>query len=130
MQCACTCRRLHAMPRRDRPGREFLDAVLSTLRGDGSVLVPVDTAGRVLELVLLLERAWADARLTYPLVLLSPMVRGGWLLESHTPPLGRPTTPWSAPHRRWSGLMRASHEQAACDCRPHMLAAHHPCAGP
>lgn len=39
-------------------GRELLDAVLSTLRGDGSVLLPVDSAGRVLELILLLERHW------------------------------------------------------------------------
>ena len=39
----------------------------------GNVLVPVDTAGRALELVLLLERAWADARLTYPLLLLTPV---------------------------------------------------------
>ena len=47
--------------------------MLSTLRGDGNVLLPVDTAGRVLELVLLLEGHWAEHRLTYPLVLLSPM---------------------------------------------------------
>ena len=32
---------------------------MSTLRGDGCVLVPVDAAGRVLELLLLLEEFWA-----------------------------------------------------------------------
>lgn len=52
--------------------------MLSTLRGDGNVLLPIDSAGRVLELVLLFERAWAEGRLTYPLALLSPMV-GGWV---------------------------------------------------
>lgn len=31
------------------------------------------TAGRLLELVLLLERHWVEHRLTYPLVLLSAM---------------------------------------------------------
>jgi hypothetical protein len=31
---------------------------MSTLRGDGSVLLPIDTAGRMLELVLLLEKHW------------------------------------------------------------------------
>ena len=31
---------------------------MSTLRGDGNVLIPVDAAGRVLELILLLEGHW------------------------------------------------------------------------
>lgn len=39
-------------------------------RRGGHVLVPVDTAGRVLELLLLLERHWAAHNLTYPLVFL------------------------------------------------------------
>lgn len=34
----------------------FLDAIMKTLRGDGKILVPVDTAGRVLELLLILEQ--------------------------------------------------------------------------
>jgi cleavage and polyadenylation specificity factor subunit 2 len=37
----------------------LLDVILTTLRGDGSVLIPVDAAGRVLELVLLLEEFWS-----------------------------------------------------------------------
>ena len=39
----------------------------------GNVLVPVDAAGRVLELLLVLEAAWAGARPGYGLALLSPM---------------------------------------------------------
>jgi len=35
-----------------------LVATLETLRKDGSVLIPTDTAGRVLELALLLEDYW------------------------------------------------------------------------
>lgn len=37
---------------------EFLEAVVSTLRLEGTVLIPVDTAGRALELLLLLEHHW------------------------------------------------------------------------
>lgn len=33
------------------------DAILTGLRADGNVLLPVDTAGRVLELILILEQA-------------------------------------------------------------------------
>ena len=54
---------------------QFVAAVKATLRGDGSVLVPVDPAARVLELLLSLEAAWnADASLSvYPIVFLSPL---------------------------------------------------------
>lgn len=41
--------------------------------GPGSVLIPVDAAGRLLELLLILEEAWATKSLPYPLVLLSPV---------------------------------------------------------
>lgn len=37
------------------------------------MLVPVDAAGRLLEIVLLLERYWDKAKLRFPLVLLSPV---------------------------------------------------------
>lgn len=33
----------------------YLDTIKKTLRSDGNVLLPVDTAGRVLELVQILE---------------------------------------------------------------------------
>ena len=39
----------------------------------GNVLIPIDAAGRMLELVLLLERHWAENGLTYPLALLTPV---------------------------------------------------------
>ncbi|KAL0403147.1 UNVERIFIED_CONTAM: Cleavage and polyadenylation specificity factor subunit [Sesamum radiatum] len=42
-------------PRRQRD-QQFLDAILKTLRADGKILLPVDTAGRVLELILILEQ--------------------------------------------------------------------------
>ena len=38
--------------------KDFLEAAMAALRRDGSVLVPVDTAGRLLEVLLLLERHW------------------------------------------------------------------------
>jgi cleavage and polyadenylation specificity factor subunit 2 len=43
-----------------RRSAALLDAVMATLRGDGNVLLPVDSAGRVLELVLLLDRHWQE----------------------------------------------------------------------
>lgn len=46
--------------------------VMETLRGDGNVLIAVDTAGRVLELAQLLDQIWRtkDAGLgAYPLAL-------------------------------------------------------------
>lgn len=57
-------------PRRQRD-HEFLDAIMKTLRADGKVLLPVDTAGRVLELILLLEQHWAQHHLTYPIFFLT-----------------------------------------------------------
>lgn len=57
-------------PRRQRD-HEFLDAIMKTLRGDGKVLLPVDTAGRVLELILILEQHWAQHHLTYPIFFLT-----------------------------------------------------------
>ncbi|GAQ90662.1 Cleavage and polyadenylation specificity factor 2 [Klebsormidium nitens] len=42
--------------------QEFLEAVQGTLRTGGSVLVPVDTAGRVLEVLLCLEHYWGSNR--------------------------------------------------------------------
>ncbi len=54
-------------------GPKLLDSIMSALRNDGSILMPVDTAGRVLEVMLLLEKHWAINRLSYPLALLSPV---------------------------------------------------------
>ena len=56
--------------------RNVTETVLTTLRRDGNVLMPVDAAGRVLELVLLMNRYWERQRLTgtYNLVWFAPMV--------------------------------------------------------
>ncbi|KAL0452491.1 UNVERIFIED_CONTAM: Cleavage and polyadenylation specificity factor subunit [Sesamum latifolium] len=57
-------------PRRQRD-QQFLDAILKTLRADGKILLPVDTAGRVLELILILEQYWEQNHLTYPIFFLT-----------------------------------------------------------
>jgi cleavage and polyadenylation specificity factor subunit 2 len=60
----CVCARADAFnadnykPLKASRDRDFLEVIMATLRADGSVLIPVDTAGRVLELLLLLERHW------------------------------------------------------------------------
>lgn len=45
--------------------------ILKVLRGDGNVLLPVETAGRVLELILCLDQHWAYHHLTYPIAFLT-----------------------------------------------------------
>jgi len=45
--------------RRERDG-ELMTHILNTLRGGGNVLVAVDTAGRMLELALMLEQLWRN----------------------------------------------------------------------
>ena len=53
---------LQAQPWTKREG-EFVDAIMSTLRLGGNVLVPVDASGRVIELLLLLSAHWKRQRL-------------------------------------------------------------------
>ncbi|KAK6936840.1 Metallo-beta-lactamase [Dillenia turbinata] len=62
---------LNNQPSRRQRDQEFLDAILKTLRADGNVLLPVDTAGRVLELILILEQHWEQNHLTYPIFFLT-----------------------------------------------------------
>ncbi|KAK9292750.1 hypothetical protein L1049_020730 [Liquidambar formosana] len=62
---------LNNQPSRRQRDQEFLDSILKTLRADGNVLLPVDTAGRVLELILILEQYWAQHHLTYPICFLT-----------------------------------------------------------
>ena len=52
--------------------RELTECALSTLRNGGNVLMPIDTAGRVFEIMLILENRWKAEKLReqYPLVLL------------------------------------------------------------
>uniref|UniRef100_H2M7W9 Cleavage and polyadenylation specificity factor subunit 2 n=1 Tax=Oryzias latipes TaxID=8090 RepID=H2M7W9_ORYLA len=64
----------YVQPRRKQRDEQLLTNVMETLRGDGNVLIAVDTAGRVLELAQLLDQIWRtkDAGLgTYPLALLN-----------------------------------------------------------
>jgi cleavage and polyadenylation specificity factor subunit 2 len=46
----------------ERARREaaLIDPLMAVLRGGGNALLPVDTAGRVLELLLLLDAHWGD----------------------------------------------------------------------
>jgi cleavage and polyadenylation specificity factor subunit 2 len=50
----------------------MVEAILRSVRQDGNVLVPIDPAGRVLELMLMLEDKWTQKQLgAYQLVLLT-----------------------------------------------------------
>jgi cleavage and polyadenylation specificity factor subunit 2 len=51
---------------------DLIDSALKTLRAGGNVLMPTDTAGRVFELMMVLEAQWKRDKLRdqYPLVLL------------------------------------------------------------
>jgi len=51
------------MGSRKQRDRELFDAILSTLRSGGNVLMPTDTAGRALELALCLDQQWRAMRL-------------------------------------------------------------------
>ncbi|KAM7499665.1 hypothetical protein LguiA_024079 [Lonicera macranthoides] len=54
---------LNNQPSRRQWDQEFL--------ADGNVLLPVDIAGRILELILILEQYWAQHHLTYPIYFLT-----------------------------------------------------------
>eukprot|EP00698_Gefionella_okellyi_P013818 TRINITY_DN380_c0_g1_i1.p1 TRINITY_DN380_c0_g1~~TRINITY_DN380_c0_g1_i1.p1 ORF type:complete len:726 (-),score=196.88 TRINITY_DN380_c0_g1_i1:506-2683(-) len=54
----------------DRDTR-LCQAVLAALRAGGTVLIPSDTAGRVLEILYVLNHHWEKNKLSYPIVLLS-----------------------------------------------------------
>uniref|UniRef100_A0A4W4F547 Cleavage and polyadenylation specificity factor subunit 2 n=1 Tax=Electrophorus electricus TaxID=8005 RepID=A0A4W4F547_ELEEL len=64
----------YVQPRRKQRDEQLLTNIMETLRGDGNVLIAVDTAGRVLELAQLLDQIWRtkDAGLgVYSLALLN-----------------------------------------------------------
>ncbi|XP_077966270.1 cleavage and polyadenylation specificity factor subunit 2-like isoform X2 [Styela clava] len=48
--------------RRKLRDEELLTKIIETMRSDGNVLIAVDTAGRVLELAILLDQLWRDTR--------------------------------------------------------------------
>uniref|UniRef100_A0A1D1ZUT9 Cleavage and polyadenylation specificity factor subunit 2 n=1 Tax=Auxenochlorella protothecoides TaxID=3075 RepID=A0A1D1ZUT9_AUXPR len=75
---------------------DFLEAVVATLRSEGNVLIPVDAAGRVLELLLLLEHHWAQHHLPYSLAWLSSM--GASTLE-----FAKTQTEWMSESLCWHG---------------------------
>lgn len=51
---------------------KLVETILSSLRMNGNVLIPIDPAGRVLELILLLEEKWQQRQLgSYQIVLLT-----------------------------------------------------------
>ncbi|KAJ3693032.1 hypothetical protein LUZ60_012127 [Juncus effusus] len=51
--------------------QEFIDTIVRVLGANGTVLLPVDTAGRVLELMLILEQFWGQKHLNYPIFFLT-----------------------------------------------------------
>lgn len=55
----------HKDPPQQQKQREqnLTDSVLTCLRADGTVLVPTDTAGRVLEMLLTLTNIWSESKL-------------------------------------------------------------------
>ncbi|XP_070016305.1 cleavage and polyadenylation specificity factor subunit 2-like [Nicotiana tabacum] len=62
---------LNNQPSRRQRDQEFLDAIEKTVNVGGNVLLPVDTAGRVLELILTLEQHWMQKQLSTPIFFLS-----------------------------------------------------------
>ncbi|XP_062120405.1 cleavage and polyadenylation specificity factor subunit 2 [Humulus lupulus] len=62
---------LNNQPYRRQMDKEFTDTIKKTLRTDGKVLLPVDTAGRVLEIIQILESCWAEENLNYPIYFLT-----------------------------------------------------------
>jgi len=65
---ALTALRPPARPDRDE---RLLDIILGTLRADGSVLIPSDTAGRIFELLILLDAKWEQHGYPYRIAVLS-----------------------------------------------------------
>ncbi|EMS56660.1 Cleavage and polyadenylation specificity factor subunit 2 [Triticum urartu] len=51
--------------------QDFIDSMVKVLSSGGSVLLPADTAGRVLELLLIMEQYWAQRHLVYPIYFLT-----------------------------------------------------------
>eukprot|EP00667_Euglena_gracilis_P003870 EG_transcript_3888 len=56
-----------------RPDRDerLIDTILGTLRADGNVLIPCDTAGRIFELLMLLDSRWEQHSYPYRVAVVS-----------------------------------------------------------
>ena len=71
---------------RDAADRELVDTILTALRSGGNVLLPTDSAGRCLELLLRIDGAWPDqpegqgreAEIDFPIVFLSHVSAWAW----------------------------------------------------
>jgi len=60
------------VPNKATRDAQLTEAILSSVRKNGNVLIPIDPAGRVLELILLLEEKWAQRQLgSYQIILLT-----------------------------------------------------------
>ncbi|XP_050251764.1 cleavage and polyadenylation specificity factor subunit 2-like isoform X2 [Quercus robur] len=69
---ACCSNALNNQPyRRGEKENEFGETIKKTLGAGGNVLLPVDKAGRELELILTLEQCWSDKSLNYPIFFLT-----------------------------------------------------------
>ncbi|KAJ7523061.1 hypothetical protein O6H91_18G035900 [Diphasiastrum complanatum] len=62
---------LNSQPSRRQRDQQFVEVILKVLRADGNILLPVETAGRVLELILYLEQHWLQHRLMYSMAFLT-----------------------------------------------------------
>lgn len=53
--------------------QEIIDSTIETLRNEGNVLFPIDTAGRILELLLILDQHWISNKSlsSYPIIALT-----------------------------------------------------------
>ncbi len=71
----CSNTLVEAPARRADRDKQLLESVVSTFRAGGNVLLPIDTAGRALELAYFLDQYWQSQRIAaYSLVLLSTQV--------------------------------------------------------
>lgn len=60
--------------KKDRTDDSLLSQIIDTVRSDGNVLIPSDSVGRTLELLLILNKYWGENSLgMYHLIFLSPM---------------------------------------------------------
>jgi len=53
--------------------QQLMESIVTTLNNGGNVLLPVDTAGRVLELLITIDQYWSSNKLPFPVAMLSYM---------------------------------------------------------
>lgn len=71
---ACSVDRVPVPVQYSKNQQELINLCMTCLRSEGNVLIPVDAAGRVLEILLLLNTYWREKNLTYPLAAVGPMI--------------------------------------------------------